>query len=111
MNPDIAALQSQLRDFMNSTVIPREREFIGHFTLEQLESVRSELQAAGRTSGMWLPQLPTSLGGLGLPWVDAYKLFIEAGRSMLGPHALNIAAPDEGNMHLLHVVANEAQKE
>jgi acyl-CoA dehydrogenase len=111
MNIDLAALQSKLRDFMNTTVIPRERELIGHFTLEQLETVRSEIQVAGRESGMWLPQMPVSLGGLGLPWVDAYKLFIEAGRSMLGPHALNIAAPDEGNMHLLHVVANEAQKE
>jgi acyl-CoA dehydrogenase len=111
MNTDLAALQTKLRDFMNSVVIPREREFIGHFTLEQLEQVRSEIQVAGRASGLWLPQLPTSLGGLGLPWVEAYKLFIEAGRSMLGPHALNIAAPDEGNMHLLHVVANAEQKE
>ncbi len=111
MNTNLAALQTKLHDFMNNVVIPREREFIGHFTLEQLEQVRSEIQVAGRTSGLWLPQLPTSLGGLGLPWVEAYKLFIEAGRSMLGPHALNIAAPDEGNMHLLHVVANAEQKE
>jgi acyl-CoA dehydrogenase len=73
--------------------------------------VRSDLQAQGRTSGLWLPHLPKALGGLGLKWVDAYKIFIEAGRSMLGPQALNIAAPDEGNMHLLHVVANQAQKE
>jgi acyl-CoA dehydrogenase len=111
MNTDLVALQSQLRDFMNSVVIPREREFVGHFSLEQLEKVRSELQIEGKKTGLWLPHLSTKLGGLGLPWVQAYKLFIEAGRSMLGPHALNIAAPDEGNMHLLHVVANEAQKE
>ncbi len=110
MNPDLPALQAKLRDFMNTVVIPREREFVGHFTLEQLETVRSELQVAGRDSGLWLPHLPVSLGGLGLPWVDAYKLFIEAGRSMLGPQAINIAAPDEGNMHLLHMVANETQK-
>ena len=111
MTTDLAALQSKLRDFMNTTVIPREREFVGHFSLEQLETVRSELQTEGKKTGLWLPHLPSSLGGLGLPWVQAYKLFIEAGRSMLGPHALNIAAPDEGNMHLLHVVANETQKE
>ncbi len=111
MTTDLAALQSKLRDFMNSVVIPREREFVGHFSLEQLETVRSELQTEGKKTGLWLPHLPSSLGGLGLPWVQAYKLFIEAGRSMLGPHALNIAAPDEGNMHLLHVVANETQKE
>ncbi len=111
MNTDLIALQAQLRDFMNTKVIPRESEFVGHFGLEKIETVRSELQAEGRKSGLWLPHLPKELGGLGLPWVDAYKLFIEAGRSMLGPQAINIAAPDEGNMHLLHVVANEAQKE
>ena len=33
----------------------------------------------------------------------------EAG--LLGPLAFNIAAPDEGNMHLLDVVATAAQKE
>ena len=37
--------------------------------------------------------------------------FEEAGYSALGPIALNIHAPDEGNIHLLDVVANDAQKE
>ena len=35
----------------------------------------------------------------------------EAGYSLLGPHALNCAAPDEGNMHLLARVATPAQTE
>ena len=38
-------------------------------------------------------------------------VFEEAGYSLLGPLALNCSAPDEGNMHLLEVVASEAQKE
>jgi acyl-CoA dehydrogenase len=38
-------------------------------------------------------------------------VFEEAGYSLLGPLALNCAAPDEGNMHLLEVVATEEQKE
>ena len=33
------------------------------------------------------------------------------GWSLFGPLALNIAAPDEGNMHLLEAVATEEQKE
>jgi len=37
--------------------------------------------------------------------------FEEAGYSPLGPVALNVAAPDEGNMHLLEAVATPAQKE
>ena len=39
-------------------------------------------------------------------------VFEEAGAySLLGPQALNCAAPDEGNMHLLEVVATDEQKE
>ncbi|MFN3266515.1 MAG: acyl-CoA dehydrogenase family protein [Deinococcales bacterium] len=104
-------LVARTRAFIEKVVIPKERELGTDFGLEQLEHVRTELQAEGRASGLWLPHLPKEIGGLGLPWVEAHKIFIEAGRSMLGPQALNIAAPDEGNMHLLHVVANAEQKE
>src|SRR4029078_2905515 len=38
-------------------------------------------------------------------------VFEEAGWSLFGPLALNIAAPDEGNMHLLEAVATPEQKE
>jgi acyl-CoA dehydrogenase len=38
-------------------------------------------------------------------------VFAASGYSLLGPLALNIAAPDEGNMHLLEAVATAEQKE
>jgi acyl-CoA dehydrogenase len=38
-------------------------------------------------------------------------VFEEAGYSLLGPHALNCAAPDEGNMHLLAHVATREQRD
>ena len=38
-------------------------------------------------------------------------VFEEAGYSPLGPVALNVHAPDEGNIHLLEVVATPQQKE
>jgi acyl-CoA dehydrogenase len=38
-------------------------------------------------------------------------VFEEAGYSLLGPAALNCAAPDEGDMALLERVASEQQKE
>jgi alkylation response protein AidB-like acyl-CoA dehydrogenase len=38
-------------------------------------------------------------------------LFEEAAYSPLGPTAMNIHAPDEGNIHLMEVVATEAQKD
>ena len=42
-------------------------------------------------------------GGLGLNTVGCAIVFEEAGYSLLGPLAMNIFAPDEGNMHLLEV--------
>jgi alkylation response protein AidB-like acyl-CoA dehydrogenase len=50
-------------------------------------------------------------GGLGCDMREMAIVFEAAGYSLLGPQALNCNAPDEGNMHLLEVVANEAQKE
>ena len=50
------------------------------------------------------------MGGLGLSHVAKAVVFEEAGYSRLGPTALNIHAPDEGNIHLLEAVASEAQK-
>ena len=38
-------------------------------------------------------------------------IFEQAGYSILGPQALNCAAPDEGNMHMLSVIATPEQRE
>jgi len=51
------------------------------------------------------------LGGLGLDMPSVAVIFEEAGYSLLGPQALNCAAPDEGNMHLLDVIASPTQRE
>jgi acyl-CoA dehydrogenase len=51
------------------------------------------------------------MGGMGLNHVAKAVIFEEAGYSWLGPTALNIHAPDEGNIHLMEEVANEQQKE
>jgi acyl-CoA dehydrogenase len=56
------------------------------------------------------PHASTELGGLGLSHAEKAIVFEEAGYSPLGPVALNIHAPDEGNIHLLEAVATPAQK-
>jgi acyl-CoA dehydrogenase len=47
---------------------------------------------------------------LGLDWRGVAVAFEEAGTSLIGPLALNCAAPDEANMHLLAQVARPDQK-
>ena len=74
------------------------------------DGLRAELIAAARQAGLLSPHVGTAFGGLGLGHVGKAVVFEEAGWSPLGPHALNIAAPDEGNMHLLEQVGTDAQQ-
>jgi acyl-CoA dehydrogenase len=64
----------------------------------------------GRSAGLFAPQVSEQLGGLGLDLRGQAVVLEEAGYSLLGPHALNCAAPDEGNMHLLAEVATPEQR-
>jgi acyl-CoA dehydrogenase len=56
------------------------------------------------------PHASREMGGLGLSHVAKAVVFEEAGYSRLGPVALNVHAPDEGNIHLLEAVASPEQK-
>src|SRR5690606_1133397 len=74
-------------------------------------ALRAELIARARVAGLLTPHASVEMGGLGLSHVAKAVVFEEAGYSWLGPTALNIHAPDEGNIHLLEEVATAAQKE
>jgi alkylation response protein AidB-like acyl-CoA dehydrogenase len=75
------------------------------------EELRAELIAKARGAGLLAAHVSAEFGGMGLNHSAKAVMFEEAGYSPLGPVALNIAAPDEGNMHLLEMVATPAQKE
>ena len=99
--------QRAIRTFVDDVVIPLEQRAFEHGLDDRL---RTELQAAARAAGVWAPQAEASLGGGGFRFDEAAVLLEEAGRSLLGPLALNCAAPDEGNIHLLTVVASAEQR-
>ncbi|MEL7541607.1 MAG: acyl-CoA dehydrogenase family protein, partial [Pseudomonadota bacterium] len=98
------------RAFVEEVCIPEEpsQRARNHWPTDDL---RLDLVGKARDAGIYGPHLPVELGGLGLPWVDRAKIFQAVGYSMLGPMALHCSAPDEGNHHLLHMVASGAQKE
>ncbi len=94
--------------FIEREVIPLEKTFGQHgIAPEALRTLRQKAKAAR----IYAPQLPQELGGLGLNHSEIAPIFEAAGRSLLGPLALNCAAPDEGNMHLLHLFATEEQRD
>src|SRR6201996_4770312 len=104
---DSVALAERTAAFGREVVIPLEEE---HRALASPEA-RVELQRAAIRAGLFAPHVPAEYGGLGLDMRNRAPVFEEAGYSLLGPLALNIAAPDEGNMHLLEAVATGEQKE
>ena len=106
----LRALQSQIRSFIAEQVIPLERDpRLSPHGPE--ESLRAELVGRARRAGLLSPHVSPEYGGLGLSHCGRAIAFEEAGYSMLGPVALNVFAPDEGNMHLLEAVATPAQKQ
>jgi acyl-CoA dehydrogenase len=98
-----------MADFVRDEVLPRERT--PYAPVEPDWALVQELRTRARAAGVYGPHLATRWGGLACDWCTIALLFEEAGQSLLGPLAINAAAPDEGNMHLLEKVANEQQKE
>nr|MCW2728401.1 Butyryl-CoA dehydrogenase [Aeromicrobium sp.] len=100
-------LRIRTRAFIRDVVIPREP-----VPGERLSAaIRSELQEAAKAAGVFAPHVPTELGGQGLPIEWWSPVFQEAGYSPIGPSVLNCMAPDEGNMHMLNVIATPEQKQ
>jgi acyl-CoA dehydrogenase len=109
IDPRIAELRDRVRAFVRETVVAaEERDQGGHGPDEDL---RRELQEAAKAAGVFAPQVSQDLGGLGLDHRGQAVIFEQAGYSLLGPQALNCAAPDEGNMHLLDRIARPDQRE
>jgi acyl-CoA dehydrogenase len=103
-------LQERTRRFIADKIIPLERDprATSHGPTEEL---RAQLVSLAREAGLLTPHASIDMGGLGLSHTDKAIVFEEAGYSTLGPTAMNIHAPDEGNIHLMEMVATEEQKE
>ncbi|MFC5993511.1 acyl-CoA dehydrogenase family protein [Pseudonocardia hispaniensis] len=106
-DPDVARLAERTAAFVRAVVIPVEERLGG---VARTESVRAELQAEAKAAGVFVPHVGVEFGGHGLDMRGRAVVFEEAGYALLGPLALNIAAPDEGNMHLLEAIATDEQK-
>ncbi|TCJ31681.1 acyl-CoA dehydrogenase family protein [Parafrankia sp. BMG5.11] len=107
---DVGELARRTLAFVRDEVLPVERELIvagRHMD----DDVRVGLQRAARAAGVFGPLTPVALGGLGLDNAGLAEVLEAAGTSLIGPIAVNCAAPDDGNMHLLADVATPSQAE
>jgi acyl-CoA dehydrogenase len=110
LSPDVIELRERTRRFIADRVMPLEADArqTSHGPSDEL---RGELIELARTAGLLTPHASVQMGGLGLSHVAKAVVFEEAGYSTLGPTALNVHAPDEGNIHLMEAVASPLQKE
>ncbi|MEV7005751.1 acyl-CoA dehydrogenase family protein [Streptosporangium sp. NPDC051022] len=104
---------ADLTDFMVSHVYPAEpvyhewRLTRGHDN-HDLPPIVEELKAEARSRGLWNLFLPAESG---MSVLDYASLAEVTGRSPdLAPEALNCAAPDTGNMELLHMFGSPEQR-
>ncbi|WP_458187973.1 acyl-CoA dehydrogenase family protein [Haladaptatus sp. NG-WS-4] len=100
---------ARTREFIDDIVIPVEREALGNGPVG--DDVIDELRAAAREYDVYAPHLPEEYGGHDLSYREMLPVFEVAGRSLLGPTAIRVDAPDEGNMHTLELFGTNDHQE
>jgi acyl-CoA dehydrogenase len=110
--PEIDEVRIQVRDFLDEVVRPVEKNADDEkWSRDQWIKAIIEMRGAAKERGLWLPHMPKEWGGMGLGHVAMASVSAEAGKTRMGPFALNAQAPDEGNMHTLLHWATDEQKE
>jgi acyl-CoA dehydrogenase len=112
LSPEIEELRLKVRAFVDEHVLPLEKDPANFADNENIPHDRLEpVRVKARAAGLWAPQSPKEYGGMELPMVAWAAVYEEAARSLFGPLAINCMAPDDGNMNMLRLVGNQAQKD
>ncbi len=110
-------LLAQVRAFVAEEIEPLEAEYIHEigvgdrwqFTPRQTE-IMETLKGKAKAAGLWNFFLTDGEHGSGLTTVEYAYLAEEMGKSHIAAEVFNCAAPDTGNMEVLHKYGSEAQK-
>ena len=113
----IAPILADVRNFMEQEIAPLEREYLDEiavgdrwqFTARQTD-IMEGLKEKARARGLWNFFLTDGEAGSGLNTVEYAYLAEEMGKSHIAAEVFNCAAPDTGNMEVLHKYGSEAQK-
>jgi acyl-CoA dehydrogenase len=106
-------LHAQMLAFMREQVLPAEPDYLAHRRAagpdgHEPPPILETLKDRARAQGLWNLFLPAESGLTQLEYAPIAEL---SGWSLeLAPEAINCAAPDTGNMELLHLLGTEAQK-
>ena len=112
-------VQAKAQAFLDEHVYPNEAEFEHQAaanraagTPHRTPEVITRLKPIAREQGLWNLFLPDPVDGAGFSVLDYAPVAELTGRSpAIAPEAFNCAAPDTGNMELLHMFGTPEQKE
>src|SRR5262245_52846415 len=100
--PDsVRPLLDKIERFVTDVVMPAEPEVLERGFVASAQLL-ANLRARVKAEGMWAPQLPKDIGGLGLSLVEHGLVSEKLGRSPLGHYTFGAQAPDAGNCEILH---------
>ena len=111
MTPEkLQASLKTIRQFVREQVVPLEKELMQRPFRELLPRLKEQRQQV-KAMGLWAPQLPEDLGGVGLSLSEFARVSEELGRTPLGHYIFNCQAPDAGNLEILieHGTAEQKQ--
>jgi len=103
-------LLKQIEDFVSNELIPLEGEFF-HKPFKDLVPLLATKREKVKSLGLWGPQIPKELGGVGLTLVEHGYVSEALGRSPLGHYVFGCQAPDAGNIEILHMFGTKDQQQ
>jgi alkylation response protein AidB-like acyl-CoA dehydrogenase len=99
-----------VREFVEHEIMPLERAFLA----QEWETLMPQLDAKrqlAKSLGLWLPQISSQYGGMGLTLLEHGLVSQILGQTPLGHYVFNCQAPDAGNMEILIAHATPNQRE
>ena len=97
------------RAFIDEKLLPREQALLSA-PFFSIEPELRELRAEVKRRGLWLPQAPREIGGLGLSVLEHGLMSEVLGKTPFGHYAFGCQAPDAGNIEILHQYGTTEQK-
>jgi len=114
-SPRTRELLDRLQVFMDEHVLPAEPVYDAQVAAavnrHEQPQVMRDLQAKARELGLWNLFMTHGSWGAGLTNLEYAPLMGLAGRSIIGPEALNCSAPDTGNMEILAMYGTPEQQD
>ncbi|MBN7798629.1 acyl-CoA dehydrogenase family protein [Parahaliea mediterranea] len=117
ISPKIAPVLEQVKQFIADEIEPVEEEYLAEIDVgdrwqytQRQADILEGLKSKAKAAGLWNFFLTDGEQGSGLNTVEYAYLAQEMGKSHIAAEVFNCAAPDTGNMEVLHKYGSEAQK-